>query len=51
MTTDVLITCVTTPHTQGEVEVSVSVSGKGRASGLILFTYTMQLSAVSHCSG
>ena len=49
--TEMLLTCVTSPHAQEEVEVSVTVSGKGEASGQVLFIYSVQLSSISHCSG
>lgn len=49
--TDVLLICVTSPHIQGVVEVSVVVAGKGKASGIATFTYNVQLSSISHCSG
>lgn len=51
VSTGTLLTCTTPPHDQGQVEVSVVVAGKGKASGAPLFTYNLQLSSVSHCSG
>lgn len=51
VSTGTLLTCTTPPHDQGQVEVSVVVAGKGKASGEPLFTYNLQLSSVSHCSG
>lgn len=49
--TDVQITCVTPPHMQQEVLVSVLDPGRGRAAGTVTFTYDVQLSSISHCSG
>lgn len=51
LSTETVLTCLSPSHAQGEVEVSVTVAGKGKASGMALFTYNLQLSSVSHCSG
>lgn len=51
LSTQTVLTCLSPSHAQGEVEVSVTVAGKGKASGMALFTYNLQLSSVSHCSG
>ena len=49
--TDSHVTCVTPAHMEREVEVKVLEAGTGRASGMVTFTFDVQLSSISHCSG
>ena len=48
---DMLVTCVTPPHVQEEVQVSVVEAGIGKAAGIVTFTFEVQLATISHCSG
>ncbi len=45
------VTCLTPAHTRGVWSVEVVVEGVGRAVGDITFTYALDVTSVSHCSG
>ena len=49
--TDAEVTCLTPAHVLGVWDVEVVVVGKGRASGTATFTYSVNITTVSHCSG
>lgn len=47
----VQLICITPPHARGEVVVSVLVRTQGKATGTLRFTYIMEITSISHCSG
>ncbi len=45
------VTCLTPAHAKGAWPVEMLVEGVGKAVGDVTFTYTLDVTSVSHCSG